>query len=65
MPPRVERPRGTDAGMAAELDELEAAGADIGMPAGLMRRLGRRGGFSPHAVRLTVAEALATLGEPK
>jgi hypothetical protein len=65
VPSRFEHSPDTDPGVATELDGLEAAGADIGMPAGMMRRLGRRGAFVPHTARLTSEEAMATPADPK
>jgi len=65
MPPRPAGSPDNDAAIAADLQALETVGSEIGVPAGMMRRLGERGGFSQHAVRLTIDEALATLGEPK
>jgi hypothetical protein len=65
MPPRPAGSPDNDAATAADLQALEAVGAEIGMPAGMMRRLGERGGFSQHAVRGTIDETLATLGGAK
>lgn len=65
VPPRPGGSPHNDAAAAAELQALEAVGSEIGVPAETMRRLGGRGGFASQSARITVDEALATLGEPK
>ena len=65
MPPRPAGSPDNDAATAADLQALETVGSEIGVPAGMMRRLGERGRFSQPAARLTIDEALGALEPPR
>jgi hypothetical protein len=57
-PPRPAGSPDSDAATAAQLQALEAVGAEIGLPPETMRRLGGRSGFSQPGGRVTLDEAL-------